>query len=403
MNLITSPKRINGPLVPYNYNGRPIHAVHVPGDAPWNYWFLRSDVDIEFGPYKFDPDLDLGTFAAVLFTGEALVCAPGLLMCAGRSIDLKKDRWPFFKCVQEIEDGAGQVFVREMQEGVESQGDVPLMNSREIAEKTKVTHKNVMELLRTHQIEIEKQCGAITFETALLAQGRNRGGGKPQKWAMLNEEQVTVLLTLMRNSPEIVPAKAAIGARYVQMRRALQKGVTIGDVPPAALALPSTTASLLSWTLENVPSALQVVFMRRAVELGKQGGLIVREGKRDGRGHIFPVQDLRSILANMSREDVKRFDSLTDSLAQVVGELPELPNWLAVSTVISRLRGLGRMSASVGLPMSSTPASLRSSFGKKLKKWRREIGKGVDTKGRSFCLEYHPHGRARGYKVNPVC
>lgn len=62
-----------------------------------------------------------------------------------------------------------------------------------IAEGTERQHKNVMELVRTYQSDLE-DFGQVAFETRLNTQGTST------EYALLNEDQATLIITFMRNS-----------------------------------------------------------------------------------------------------------------------------------------------------------------------------------------------------------
>ena len=63
-----------------------------------------------------------------------------------------------------------------------------------IAEGTEVQHKNVYELVKNYVNDLS-EFGIVTFETEKLS-----GVGRPTEYAILNEDQATLLMTYMRNS-----------------------------------------------------------------------------------------------------------------------------------------------------------------------------------------------------------
>lgn len=66
-----------------------------------------------------------------------------------------------------------------------------------IAEGTDVQHKNLRELIQDNLADFE-EFGGVRFETAKPSEGSI--GGRPVKYAVLNEQHATLLMTYMRNS-----------------------------------------------------------------------------------------------------------------------------------------------------------------------------------------------------------
>lgn len=91
----------------------------------------------------------------------------------------------------------------------------PLASSDVIAVGMKAKHKSVLQLLRRHA-ETLAQFGTLAFEV-------RKSGGRPTEVAMLNERQAALLISLMRNSDEVVTFKANLIAEFYRMRDALQQ------------------------------------------------------------------------------------------------------------------------------------------------------------------------------------
>lgn len=77
-----------------------------------------------------------------------------------------------------------------------------VVDSRLIAERLGIDHDNFLQTVQNYQTEIEQAFGILLFET-----GKNIGRGRPQKYALLTENQATFVMTLSRNSPEVVQCK----------------------------------------------------------------------------------------------------------------------------------------------------------------------------------------------------
>lgn len=99
-------------------------------------------------------------------------------------------------------------------------GGEPLASSLVIARGMKARHKNMLELIRRHAASLE-QFGPLAFETRVAK--RPQGGGSPTEYAMLNEQQAALLISLMRNSDEVVAFKVLLIREFYRMRDALNQ------------------------------------------------------------------------------------------------------------------------------------------------------------------------------------
>lgn len=88
----------------------------------------------------------------------------------------------------------------------ESHGE-PRVDSRLLAAHMSNTHKHVRELIEDYRKHFER-FGVLRFETAKPHQGAS--GGRPERFAMLNEDQCYFLLTLIRNTDHVVDLKACL-------------------------------------------------------------------------------------------------------------------------------------------------------------------------------------------------
>jgi phage regulator Rha-like protein len=84
-------------------------------------------------------------------------------------------------------------------------GSVLIVDSRLIAERLGIEHINFMETIGDYQTQIDQAFGVVRFETEKPPRGSR--GGRPQRYALLTEDQATFLMTLSRNTPEVVQCK----------------------------------------------------------------------------------------------------------------------------------------------------------------------------------------------------
>lgn len=86
-------------------------------------------------------------------------------------------------------------------------GQEYLIDSRIVAKGLNLQHEYFKETLEKYQTRLERW-GQLRFETGVV-NGHN-GGGNPQKFALLNRNQVLFAITLSRNTEEVLDWKEAI-------------------------------------------------------------------------------------------------------------------------------------------------------------------------------------------------
>lgn len=99
-------------------------------------------------------------------------------------------------------------------------GGEPLASSLVIARGMKARHKSVIQLIRQHA-GVLQEFGPLAFEMRVVK--RPQGGGAPTEYAMLNEQQAALLISLMRNSEEVVAFKVRLIREFYRMRDALSQ------------------------------------------------------------------------------------------------------------------------------------------------------------------------------------
>ncbi|MDB5745091.1 MAG: hypothetical protein JWR68_3406 [Polaromonas sp.] len=92
----------------------------------------------------------------------------------------------------------------------------PRIDSRLLAQHLGNQHKNVGELLEQHKTDF-LELGVLRFETAKPI---GEQGGRPEKFALLNEDQCYLLLTYSRNTPRTRQLKVRLVKAFGEARRA---------------------------------------------------------------------------------------------------------------------------------------------------------------------------------------
>lgn len=162
------------------------------------------------------------------------------------------------------------------------------VDSRLIAGRLGIEHRSFLETLDTYQTQIEQAFGVLRFETAKPIGSQ---GGRPARYGLLNEDQATFVMTLSRNSPEVVQCKLDLVQAFSKAKRLLleRQEATVKHVPywyeRLRLALSDTDRPLQSGYF-----CIYQEMMRFFAELeGRVGYIVPDRNPADGK---FLVPDI---------------------------------------------------------------------------------------------------------------
>jgi len=93
---------------------------------------------------------------------------------------------------------------------------IPFTTSKVIAEFTGVEHRKIKVAIAKHKTSLE------TFGL-LASYGAESTGGRPEEIISLNEQQATLLVTFLKNTPIVVAFKVELVRQFFEMRTELQK------------------------------------------------------------------------------------------------------------------------------------------------------------------------------------
>lgn len=100
-----------------------------------------------------------------------------------------------------------------------SNNNLPLTTTVIIADSLDKRHTDVLAL--THKYENElRNFGSVPFKTELKKAGIH-GAQQEAEYAYLNEQQATLLISMMRNCPKVITFKIALVKAFYEMRQAL--------------------------------------------------------------------------------------------------------------------------------------------------------------------------------------
>ena len=100
-----------------------------------------------------------------------------------------------------------------------SSNNLPLTTTVIIADSLDKRHTDVLAL--THKYENElRNFGSVPFKTELKKAGIH-GAQQEAEYAYLNEQQATLLISMMRNCPKVIAFKIALVKAFYEMRKLL--------------------------------------------------------------------------------------------------------------------------------------------------------------------------------------
>lgn len=95
----------------------------------------------------------------------------------------------------------------------------PLAATDAMAEGVALSHASVIKLVRKHKASLER-FGGVRFEIRPFL---TRGGIQQREVALLNEQQSTLLISMLRNSPIVIECKVRLVEEFYRMRTALSQ------------------------------------------------------------------------------------------------------------------------------------------------------------------------------------
>lgn len=131
-----------------------------------------------------------------------------------------------------------------------------VVDSRLIAERLGIQHGNLLETLRKHQDRIESRFGVVPFQTA---KPKGSAGGRPETYALLSESQATVLMTLSRNTDEVIECKLDLVEAFSKAKELLN-----AQPAPRRIGAYADRVSEGMKNSKNIPAGYWSVFLESA-------------------------------------------------------------------------------------------------------------------------------------------
>jgi hypothetical protein len=162
---------------------------------------------------------------------------------------------------------------------VQERSGVLVVDSRLVADKLGIAHKNLLATIEKYLDRIQSAFQVIAFET------RKSERGKPERFAWLTEPQTTFLMTLSRNTDEVVQCKLELVEAFEKAKQVIKEVIPAHTEESTATPSPS---------LPSVRERLEVI--RLGIELFEElGGC-------DPRTELMLKDHIRNILLEEKRK-----------------------------------------------------------------------------------------------------
>ena len=103
------------------------------------------------------------------------------------------------------------------------------VDSRLIAERLRIKHESFLRTVDNYQSQIESAFGGLRFEIGVP----DKPTGNPPRYVLLNEDQATFVMTLSRNSAEVVQCKLDLVRSFAKAKELLRQRqeATVNQIP----------------------------------------------------------------------------------------------------------------------------------------------------------------------------
>lgn len=136
----------------------------------------------------------------------------------------------------------------------------PHVDSRLLAEQLDNKHKNAMALIERYLGRF-KEFGVVPFQTEKPLAGT--AGGRPERLALLNEDQAFFLLALCRNNDRVVNLKAGL----IMAFREARYGTACQSLLAHQKEASSSGRHLARWRYDKPGMFLHVTYLREQLKL----------------------------------------------------------------------------------------------------------------------------------------
>lgn len=105
-----------------------------------------------------------------------------------------------------------------------------VVDSRLIAEQLDIEHKSFLQTVTKHLDTIQQAFGSVAFEMREFK--TKQGNTSTERWAWLNEDQATLVMTFSRNTPKVIECKVALVKGFSEAKEKLANTRVQNQVVP---------------------------------------------------------------------------------------------------------------------------------------------------------------------------
>jgi phage regulator Rha-like protein len=212
-----------------------------------------------------------------------------------------------------------------------------VVDSRLIAEELGIQHKNFLATLDKYIEEIEEDWGQVAFETETVT--NSVGASNSAKYALLTEQQATLLMTYSRNTEQVRRCKRQLVKAFTKARLALSSTVELRVIEleeklaaqsEAIALLQSQVQNLLPISADFIPPGWDADVWEKLPPQDKRHFRFMfrRRRFRPGNGvevkalpaitsHQIKIQqraEVERLIGEVSEEEKQRFDALKEQV-----------------------------------------------------------------------------------------
>ena len=96
-----------------------------------------------------------------------------------------------------------------------------VVDSRLVAQELAIEHESFMSTMQEYQTVTEQAFGVFRFQIGKPQKGSK--GGRPERYVYLTEDQATFLMTISRNTPEVVQCKIKLVTAFSRAKELLRR------------------------------------------------------------------------------------------------------------------------------------------------------------------------------------
>jgi phage regulator Rha-like protein len=197
---------------------------------------------------------------------------------------------------------------------IEVRDELLVVDSRLVSDGLGIEHESFMRTIRKYESVIQRRFGTIRFEIGASKMPNGRINPNPEKFAWLTEDQSIFLMTLSRNTDQVVECKANLVEAFKNARQPIQA------TPKSALEIAEDYLALAQKQVELQRALIQAEAEKQLLEQENEQlaeavdelfdySSIIRVAKFNGVSETrFNWRTLKAMSINMGME-IKRVPS----------------------------------------------------------------------------------------------